>query len=32
MDIITTTLKRQWFAEIVDGTKRIEYRDDRRQL
>ena len=27
MDTITTTLKRQWFAEIVDGTKKIEYRE-----
>lgn len=27
MDIITTTLKRKWFAEIVDGTKKIEYRE-----
>ena len=27
MQTITTTLKRQWFAEIVDGTKRVEYRD-----
>ena len=23
---ITTTLKRVWFAQIVDGTKRKEYR------
>jgi hypothetical protein len=27
MDTITTTLKRQWFAEIVDRTKKIEYRE-----
>ena len=27
MKTITTTLKRQFFAEIVDGTKRIEYRE-----
>ncbi len=27
MDVITTTLKRQWFAKIVAGTKRIEYRE-----
>jgi hypothetical protein len=27
MDTITTTLKRRWFAEIVDGTKRVEYRE-----
>ena len=27
MDTITTTIKRQWFEEIVDGTKRIEYRE-----
>jgi hypothetical protein len=26
VDTITTTLKRRWFAEIVDRTKRIEYR------
>jgi hypothetical protein len=24
---ITTTIKRQWLAEIVAGTKRIEYRE-----
>jgi hypothetical protein len=24
---LTTTIKRQWFAEIVDGSKTIEYRD-----
>jgi hypothetical protein len=29
MDTITTTLKRRWFAEIVDRTKRIEYREIR---
>ena len=27
MDTITTTLKREWFAKIVDRTKRIEYRE-----
>ncbi len=27
MDTITTTLERQWFAKIVDGSKRIEYRE-----
>jgi len=27
VDTITTTLARQWFAEIVAGTKRVEYRD-----
>jgi hypothetical protein len=26
-DRITTTIKRQWLAEIIDGTKRIEYRE-----
>jgi hypothetical protein len=26
-DIITTTIKREWFAEIVARTKRIEYRE-----
>jgi len=25
--VITTTIKRQWFAEIVARTKRVEYRD-----
>lgn len=29
MQTITTTLKRKWFAEIVDGDKRVEYRDIR---
>ena len=29
MQSITTTLKRQFFAEIVARTKRIEYRDIR---
>ena len=24
---ITTTLKREWFAKIVDGSKRVEYRE-----
>jgi hypothetical protein len=27
MDTITTTLKREPFAQIVDGSKRIEYRE-----
>lgn len=27
MDRITTTIKRQWLAEIVSGTKKIEYRE-----
>jgi hypothetical protein len=27
MDTITTTLKREPFAEIVDGSKQIEYRE-----
>jgi hypothetical protein len=27
MDTISTTLKREWFAKIVDGTKKIEYRE-----
>jgi hypothetical protein len=27
MDRITTTLERQWFSEIVDRKKRIEYRE-----
>ena len=27
LDVITTTLKREWFAKIVAGTKRIEYRE-----
>jgi hypothetical protein len=27
MDTITTTLKRQWFAEIVERKKKIEYRE-----
>lgn len=26
-DVITTTIQRQWFAEIIAGTKRIEYRE-----
>lgn len=26
-DIITTTIKREWFAQIVARTKRIEYRE-----
>jgi hypothetical protein len=27
LDVITTTLKREWFAKIVAGTKRVEYRE-----
>ncbi|MFZ1906980.1 MAG: hypothetical protein WAU56_16475 [Steroidobacteraceae bacterium] len=27
MDVITTTLEREWFAKIVAGTKRVEYRE-----
>lgn len=27
LDVITTTLKRQWFVEIVEGRKRVEYRE-----
>jgi len=27
MDTITTTLKREFFAAIVDGSKRVEYRE-----
>jgi hypothetical protein len=27
LDVITTTIKRKWLAEIVAGVKRIEYRD-----
>jgi hypothetical protein len=27
MDTITTTLEREWFAKIVDGSKKIEYRE-----
>ena len=27
MKTITTTLKREWFCKIVDGSKRIEYRE-----
>jgi len=26
-DRITTTIKRQWLAEIIEGTKTIEYRE-----
>jgi|ERR1700730_13266137 len=29
-DRITTTIKRQWLAEIVAGTKKIEYRQIKR--
>ena len=29
MQTITTTLKREWFFKIVEGSKRIEYRDVR---
>jgi len=27
VDTITTTLKREWFAKIVDGSRRVEYRE-----
>ena len=27
MDTISTTIEREWFAQIIDGSKRIEYRD-----
>ena len=27
MDVITTTIDREWFAQIVAGVKRIEYRE-----
>lgn len=27
MDKITTTIKREWFKSIADGTKRVEYRE-----
>jgi len=27
METITTTLEREWFAKIVDRSKRIEYRE-----
>ena len=27
MKTIATTLKREWFCKIVDGSKRIEYRE-----
>ena len=27
MDTITTTLDREWFAEIVDRKKKVEYRE-----
>jgi hypothetical protein len=27
METITTTLKREWFAKIVDGSKKFEYRE-----
>ena len=27
MDVITTTIDREWFAQIVVGTKRVEYRE-----
>jgi hypothetical protein len=30
MDTITTTLDREWFAKIVDRSKRIEYREIKR--
>jgi hypothetical protein len=32
MDVITTTLEREWFAKIVAGTKRVEYRGDQALL
>ena len=25
-DRITTTIEREWLAQIIEGTKRIEYR------
>ncbi len=27
MDRITTTIKREWLAQIIAGTKRVEYRE-----
>src|SRR5947207_3079018 len=30
MDTVTTTLMREYFAQIVDGSKRIEYRQIKR--
>jgi hypothetical protein len=30
MDTITTTIKREWLAKIVDRSKRIEYREIKR--
>jgi len=27
MDKITTTIKRQWLAEIIAGTKKVEFRE-----
>jgi hypothetical protein len=27
-DRITTTIEREWLAEIIAGTKKIEYRQD----
>ena len=27
MDVITTTIKREWLQEIVAGRKRVEYRE-----
>lgn len=27
MDVITTTIDRTWFEQIVAGTKRVEYRE-----
>ncbi len=27
MDRLTTTIKRQWLAEIIAGSKKIEYRE-----
>jgi hypothetical protein len=26
LDRLTTTIKRPWLAEIIDGTKKVEYR------
>jgi hypothetical protein len=27
LDVITTTIEREWLARIVAGTKRVEYRE-----
>jgi hypothetical protein len=32
MDTITTTLRREPFAQIIDRTKRIEYREIKRYV